>query len=296
MNSSASRPSRIARVDAGDVADEAELGVAGDGADQPGVLAADADGVVAVEVDGRDELRVDLADQHHPGDVDGLGVGDPQPVAELGRLAEAVHQRADLRTAAVDDDRAQADEAHQHDVLGEDVEGVVLGRAGEGVAAVLDDDRLAGEAADVRQRLDEDVGDVELGVGGAHGRAHPSVSARESPRQALGCTRNTRMERSWGEADEREAERLVEAEGDVGRLQGAAGRALGEVVEGGERHHGAGALVVAGRDVDGVGAERGLRRRRPVDDDDERLVVVGVVRARRAASPSTASAPAAGRA
>ena len=126
--------------------------------EQAGVAAADADGVVAVDVDGRDELRVDLADEHHPGDVDGLGVGDAQPVAELGGLAEAAHQRRDLRTAAVDDDRAHADEAHQHDVLGEDVEGVVLGRAGDGVAAVLDDDGLAGEAADVRQRLDEDVG------------------------------------------------------------------------------------------------------------------------------------------
>ena len=41
------------RVDRGDVADEAELGVAGDGPDQPGVLAADADGVVAVQVDRR---------------------------------------------------------------------------------------------------------------------------------------------------------------------------------------------------------------------------------------------------
>ena len=90
MNSSASRPSRIAGLIAVDVADEPELGVAGDGLDQPGVLAADADRVVAVEVDGRHELRVDLPDQHHAGDVDGLGVGDPQAVAELGGLAEAI--------------------------------------------------------------------------------------------------------------------------------------------------------------------------------------------------------------
>ena len=196
-----------------DVADEAELGVAGGGPDQPGVLAADADGVVAVQVDRRDELRVDLADQHHAGDVDGLGVGDPQAVAELGGLAEPGHQRADLRAAAVDDDRAHPDEAHQHDVLGEQVEGVVVGRAGEGVAAVLDDDGLAGEAADVRQRLDEDVGDraclgrrrLRASIGPvAHGATptsgRPAVSSR--PRATL--------------AD----------------CSGAAGRALGEVVEG----------------------------------------------------------------
>ena len=176
-----------AGVDALDVADEPELGVAGDGLDQPGVLAADADRVVAVQVDRRDELRVDLADEHHAGDVDGLGVGDAQPVAELGHLAEAVHQGADLGPAAVDDDRAQADEAHQDDVLGEHVEGVVAGGAGEGVAAVLDDDGLAGEAADVRQRLDEDVGDGVVLGGGRHGATptsgRPSVSS--SPRATL---------------------------------------------------------------------------------------------------------------
>ena len=173
-----------AGVDGVDVADEAELGVAGRRLDQPGVLAADADGVVAVEVDGRDELRVDLADEHHPGDVDGLGVGDPQPVAELGRLAQPLHQRADLRPAAVDDDGADADEAHQHDVLGEQVEGVVVGRPGEGVAAVLDDHRLAGEAPDVRQRLDEDVGDgaVDRRVDDLHGARPTSGRPADSSR------------------------------------------------------------------------------------------------------------------
>ena len=139
------------RVDRRDVADEAELRVAGSGTDQAGVLAADPDGVVAVQVDRRDQLRVDLSDEHHAGDVDGLGIGDPQAVAELGGLAEALHQGADLRAAAMDDDGTHADESHQHDVLGEQLEGVVLGGAGEGVAAVLDDDRLAGEPADVRQ-------------------------------------------------------------------------------------------------------------------------------------------------
>ena len=45
------QPVEHARVDRLDVADEAELGVAGRGADQPGVLAADADRVGAVDVD-----------------------------------------------------------------------------------------------------------------------------------------------------------------------------------------------------------------------------------------------------
>ena len=66
-----------------------------------------------------DDLAVHLADQHHAGDVERLGVGDPQAVAELGLLAEPGHQLADLRAAAVDDHRQHADRAHQHDVLGE---------------------------------------------------------------------------------------------------------------------------------------------------------------------------------
>ena len=63
------------------------------GHDEPGVLAGHADRQRAVDVDGADDLAVDLADEHHAGDVDGLGVGDPLAVAELGHLAEPLHQR-----------------------------------------------------------------------------------------------------------------------------------------------------------------------------------------------------------
>ena len=51
-----------------------------------------------------DDVAVDLADEHHARDVERLGVGDPQAVAELGLLAEPLHEVADLRTAAVHDD------------------------------------------------------------------------------------------------------------------------------------------------------------------------------------------------
>ena len=119
MRSSASSRSRIVGVHGGDVADEAELGVAGAGDDEPGVLARQPDGERAVDVDAGDDVAVDLADEDHAGDVDGLGVGDPQAVAELGLLPEPVHERRDLGPAAVHDDRAQADGVQQHDVLGE---------------------------------------------------------------------------------------------------------------------------------------------------------------------------------
>ena len=104
-----------------------------------------------MHVDGADDLAVDLADEHHAGDVDGLGVGDPLAVAELGHLAEPLHEVADLRAAAVHDDRPDADRAHEHDVLGE--RGRQRG-VDHGVAAVLHDDDGAPEALDVGQRLD----------------------------------------------------------------------------------------------------------------------------------------------
>ena len=66
-----------------------------------------------------DDVAVDLADEHHAGDVEAVGVGDAQPVAELGLHAEPLHQRADLRAAAVHDDGPDADRLQQHDVLGE---------------------------------------------------------------------------------------------------------------------------------------------------------------------------------
>ena len=95
--------------------------------------------------------RFTLPTQHHAGDVEGLGVGDPEAVAELRFLAQAGHELADLGAAAVDHDRAHADGLQQHDVLGEAIGEV---RVGHGVAAVLHDHGGAEEAADVGQRLD----------------------------------------------------------------------------------------------------------------------------------------------
>ena len=152
---SASSRSRMAGLIVGHVAHEAEVGVAHVGGDQAGVLAGQPDGQRAVHVDGRHDVAVHLADQHHPGDVERLGVGDPQTVAELGHLAEASHEVADLRAAAVHDDRADADRLQQHDVLGE-----AGGEVGidHGVAAVLHHDGRAEEAPDVGQRLDQHAG------------------------------------------------------------------------------------------------------------------------------------------
>ena len=173
----------------------------------------------AVHVDGGHELRVDLTDQHHPDDVDGLAVGDAQAVAELALLAEPVHQVTDLRPAAVHDDRPHADLAHQHDVLGEQRQGVAVRCTGQRVAAVLDDDHLIRETANVRQRLDQ--------------RRRP-IRAAESSRV---------------QADRREAGGLRQAERDVGGLHGATGGTLGKVVDRTDGDDGVRTLVESSGDV-----------------------------------------------
>ena len=172
MRSWASSDCTIAGFTFFDVADEAELGVAQAGLDQPGVLAREADGERAVGVDGGDDVAVDLADEHHAGDVEGLGVGDAEAVAELGLLAEPLHEVADLGAAAVHDDDADADRVQQHDVGGE---ALGQGRVGHGVAAVLHDDGGAEELPDVGQRLDQHLGGVHVGGGRGHGRGRPRL-------------------------------------------------------------------------------------------------------------------------
>ena len=80
-----------------DVAHVAEPLVAHLDGDEPGVLSREADRVRAVLVERGDDLAVHLADERHADDVDGLGVGDAQPVDELGLLAQPLHEVADLR-------------------------------------------------------------------------------------------------------------------------------------------------------------------------------------------------------
>ena len=71
-----------------------------------------------MNVDRADDVAVDLADEHHPRDVERLGVGHPVPVAELGHLAEPRHERSDLGASAVHDDWEDPDRTEQDDVLG----------------------------------------------------------------------------------------------------------------------------------------------------------------------------------
>ena len=149
------QPVEDGRVDRGHVTDEAQLGAAGVGGDQAGVLAGQTDGQRAVHVDGRHDVAVHLAHQDHAGDVERLGIGHPQAVAELGFLAQPGHEIADLGTAAVHHHHPDAHRLDEHDVLGEAGRGLGVDH---GVAAVLDDDGRTQEPADVGQGLDQQAG------------------------------------------------------------------------------------------------------------------------------------------
>ncbi len=107
------------RVDRGDVADVAESLGPRSRRDQVGVFPRQADREGGMDVDRADDVAIHLADQHHPDQVNRLGVGHPMPVEELDLLAHSRHQRPDLGPAAVDDHREHADRTHEDDVLGE---------------------------------------------------------------------------------------------------------------------------------------------------------------------------------
>ena len=87
---------------------------------------------------------------------------------ELADDAVLVEGGADLRAAAVHDDRLEPGLAQEDDVLGE---GGLQVLVDHGVAAELDDDGLAVVPGQPGQRLDEDLGLGERGVlprGSAH--------------------------------------------------------------------------------------------------------------------------------
>ena len=143
--------------------------------DEIAVLAAEADGPAALGVERRNDLLVDGAGQHHLDDFHGGAVGDAQAVLELALDAELVEHGADLRAAAVDDDRLHAGLLQEHDVAGEGA-----GETGvtHGMAAVLHHDRLVVVALHVGQRFRDDAGARQHRFGGfGRGRCHGGLAS-----------------------------------------------------------------------------------------------------------------------
>ena len=109
-------------LDVGIGIDHGARRLAGD--DHVAVLAAQPDRLAALGADPADDLLVDGAGENHLDHLDGRLVGDAQARLELGPDAELRQHVADLRAAAMHDDRLQARLLEQHDVLGEILGGV----------------------------------------------------------------------------------------------------------------------------------------------------------------------------
>ena len=148
------------------------------GPNETAVFPGEPDRFAAVPVDEIHDLLVDEAAEHHLDHVHGFGVGDAHAVDEPRLLADPIEQLADLRAAAMHDDRAHSDQLHQDDVTCEAaLERIAFHRR----SAVLDDDGPALKPLNVRQRLGEDFcgAHCRLGISG-HGAAL-SRRARRSP-------------------------------------------------------------------------------------------------------------------
>ena len=125
------------------------------GAHQPAVLARNAHRPATGAGDPADDILVDRARQHHLGHFGRGLVGDAQPVDEVALHPQLLEHGADLRAAAVDHDRVDANGLQQHHIFGKVV--LQFGVAHR-VAAVFHHERASGVALQVGQCLDEGFG------------------------------------------------------------------------------------------------------------------------------------------
>ncbi len=105
---------------------------------QTAVLARQTDRVTAEVVDQRDDVLLHFAAEHPFDDFHRLFVGDAHALDERALLADLLQRLVDLRTAAVHDDRVNADQLQQDHVAREALLQPLLRH---GVAAVVDDHR-----------------------------------------------------------------------------------------------------------------------------------------------------------
>ncbi len=150
------KPSEHSGVDPLGLADQPEIAVARQLArvQEAAILAGETDRDAAGGVDCRDELFVDRPGQDHFDNFHRLRVGDPEAVDETALDAEPVEHAVDLRTAAMHDDRVDAELVQQRDVGGEG-----LTARAHRVPAVFDDDGLPGVARPMRHDSGQHRGD-----------------------------------------------------------------------------------------------------------------------------------------
>ncbi len=130
--------------------------------------------MTAEVIDQRNDVLLDFAAEYPFDDFHRLFVRDAHALDEGALLADLLERLVDLGTAAVHDDRIDADQLQQNDVAREALLQTLFGHC---VAAVLDDHGLAVILANIRQRLGQNFslqggGDLrKVGNFGHGGRA-----------------------------------------------------------------------------------------------------------------------------
>ena len=123
--------------------------------DHVAILTAEANRAPALGVDRADDLFIDRSGEHHFDDFHRRLVGDPEAAGKVGLDAQLLQHHADLRTAAVHDDRVDAGLLEEHHVFGEVARFALVAHR---VAAVFHDDDRIVIAQHVRKRLHQDFG------------------------------------------------------------------------------------------------------------------------------------------
>ena len=156
--------------------------------DQPAILAGDADRHGAGAGDRLGDLLVDRAGEDHLDHVEHRLVGHPQALDEGGLHVQALEHGVDLRPAAMDHHRVDADLLQQRDVAAEAQRGLLLAH---GVAAILHHDDLVVVALQEGQRAGEDLHRVGRGVG--HRPVFRNAGARAVEQIGAAGNRRTRL-------------------------------------------------------------------------------------------------------
>src|SRR6202521_4532063 len=117
------------------------------------VLAAQPYRFATVLVDEPDDFLIEFT-KHHLDHVHRLVIGHSHPAAEYALDTHLVEQIGDLRSAAMDKDRAHPDQPEHRDVA---PEGCFEGGLGHRVSAILDDEGFAVETPYVGERFRQDL-------------------------------------------------------------------------------------------------------------------------------------------
>ncbi len=124
-------------------------------ANQAAILARKANCLATGLVDIADNLLVDESGQYHFNHIHGLGIGNAHAVDKLCLFADSGQMLPDLRAAAMNHDRIDADLFEQRNIGGKTLLELLFNHR---IAAIFDDDSLIGEALQIGESLNKGAG------------------------------------------------------------------------------------------------------------------------------------------